>query len=193
MLKITKRNIPVGNFAKGRQGYTPEIIVIHIMDGTFLGTDSWFRDPVSGVSSHYGVSPSEIYQWVDEKDTAFHAGIVLRPKFELYKPGVNPNFYTIGIEHVGKPLQNDVWGESMKNLSAELIADIAVRNNIPLDRKHIIGHYQIRADKPNCPAVNKAIIDELIALAKVKANQPVKRTTQEIAQEIINLAKQLYE
>ena len=57
----------------------------------------------------------------------------------------------------------------MKAASAEMIRAICLRFNIPIDRDHIIGHYQVYSAKPNCPAINKSIIDELIALA----NPPV--------------------
>jgi N-acetylmuramoyl-L-alanine amidase len=34
--------IPSPNYTKGRAGYKPVAIVIHIMEGTLNGTDSWF-------------------------------------------------------------------------------------------------------------------------------------------------------
>lgn len=156
---------PTPNFGVGRfAGQKPEIIVIHIMDGTLVGTDSWFANPASQVSAHYGIGQNgEIHQYVREEDTAWHAGRVQNPTFKLYKPNTNPNGYTIGIEHEGNA--TSVWSEAMKKASAELIKAIATRWNIPIDRDHIIGHYQIFAGKPNCPAVNKGIIDELIQLA----------------------------
>ena len=38
------------NKRKGRNGFRPEAVVIHIMEGTLKGTDSWFKNPVSKVS-----------------------------------------------------------------------------------------------------------------------------------------------
>ncbi|MBL8037399.1 MAG: hypothetical protein JNN16_07870, partial [Nitrospira sp.] len=40
------------NKDKGREGYRPEAIVIHIMEGTLKGTDAWFTNEESGVSAH---------------------------------------------------------------------------------------------------------------------------------------------
>lgn len=166
-MKAIKTKIAATNFSAGRNGFKPEAIVIHIMDGSLAGTDSWFADAKSGVSSHYGIGKTgEVHQYVEESDTAFHAGVVDKPSWKLLLPGKNPNLYTIGIEHEGKPLVSDVWPVAMKLTSATLIAEIAKRWGIPLDREHIIGHYEIRASKPNCPALNKGIIDELIIMAK---------------------------
>ena len=159
------------NFWDNRKNYKPEAIVIHIMDGTLGGTDSWFASPQSQVSSHYGIGQTgEIHQYVKEECAAWHAGSVNSPSWNLLKPNINPNYYTIGIEHEGKP--DTVWPDAMKKSSAALIRDICQRWNIPIDRDHIIGHYQIDGvRKPNCPAYNKAIIDELISLAKAETSQ----------------------
>lgn len=161
---------PSPNFWSGRKGYRPEAVVIHIMDGTLVGTDSWFVSPSSQVSAHYGISRvGEVHQYVQEGDTAWHAGRVDKPSWNLIKPDINPNLYSIGIEHEGKP--NDIWTEDMKSASANLIREICKRWQIPIDRQHIIGHYQIFSQKPNCPSANKSIINELIALASDQKGQ----------------------
>lgn len=141
-----------GNFRAGRAGQRPEAIVIHVMDGTLVGTDSWFNDPVSKVSAHYGVGKSgAVHQYVKETDTAFHAGTVVRPTWPLYRPNSNPNYYTIGIEHEGRGLNANPWPSAQLDASLALAADIAARWHIPIDANHIIGHHAIRASKPNCP------------------------------------------
>jgi N-acetyl-anhydromuramyl-L-alanine amidase AmpD len=156
------------NFWTGRKGYKPELIVIHIMDGTLPGTDAWFANPASQVSAHYGIGKSgEIHQYVKEEDAAWHAGRVDAPSAKLVKASVNPNLYTIGIEHEGKP--EDIWTDAMKQASASLIREICQRWQIPIDRNHIIGHCEIYSKKPNCPSHDKKIINELVALAN---NQP---------------------
>lgn len=157
------------NFWDGRSGYKPEAVVIHIMDGTLIGTDSHFASPATEVSSHYGIGQTgEIHYYVKEENAAWHAGRVNSPSWTLLKQNVNPNYYTIGIEHEGRP--ETVWPDTMKKASATLIRDICRRWNIPIDREHIIGHHQIDGvRRPNCPAYNKAIIDELVSLAKQNA------------------------
>lgn len=149
-MDIKRMGCPSSNFRKGRPGgHRPEAIVVHIMDGSFAAGESVFLNPATQKSAHYGISTAgEIHQYVDESDTAFHAGIVVRPQWLLLKPGVNPNFYTIGIEHAGRP--DDVWPDVQLAASASLIGEVAVRWGIPIDDQHIIPHHFIRASK-TCP------------------------------------------
>ncbi len=160
---------PSPNFWASREGYKPEAVVVHIMDGTLARTDSWFASPSSEVSSHYGIGQNgEIHQYVREEHAAWHSGVVKNPTWGLLKAGVNPNRYTIGIEHEGNA--GSMWSGAMKLASATLIADICGRWSIPIDREHVIGHYQIDGiRRPNCPAYDKRKIDELVAFAKQQA------------------------
>ncbi len=167
-MNIIQKKSP--NFWAGRKGYRPEAIVIHIMDGTLIGTDSWFANTTSQVSAHYGIGKSgEVHQYVNEQDSAWHAGRVDAPVWKLIKPNINPNLYTVGIEHEGKP--DDVWTDAMKQASATLIREICERWQIPIDRNHVIGHFEIFSKKPNCPATNKGILDELAAIASQQTPQ----------------------
>ena len=144
------------NFKPGRPpGFQPEAIVIHIGEGSLRSIDQQFNDPQARVSAHYCVSKSgDIHQYVDEHDTAFHAGNIDRPSWSGLKPGatpgtfINPNFYTIGIEHEG--FADDQWPEAQLAASAALVAEIAGRWKIPLDEDHVIRHHQIRFLK-SCP------------------------------------------
>ncbi len=164
---MTIINIPSPNFNTGRKTYKPEAIVIHIMEGTLLGTDSWFKNPVSQASSHYGIGKNgEVHQYVKETDTAWHAGRVNAPGWQLIKTSgttsyINPNLYTIGIEHEGNV--NTDWTDAMYKSSSEMINAICKRWDIPFDRKHIIGHHEIYSPK-TCPG-HKADLNKLINLA----------------------------
>lgn len=164
-MNIIKKYCP--NFSNGRLGYRPEAIVIHVMDGTLSGTDSWFANPKSAVSAHYGVGKNgEIHNYVDEENTAWHAGRINAPSWKLIKQTanrnyVNPNCYTIGIEHEGT--DDSDWTDAMYQSSGDLIAQLAAKWNIPIDRQHIIGHHEIYSLK-SCPG-NKADIDKLIVIA----------------------------
>jgi N-acetylmuramoyl-L-alanine amidase-like protein len=69
-------------------GCAPRYLVLHIMQGTLTGTDSWFRNPAAQVSAHFGVGKDgTLIQWVDTGDTAWHAA--------------NANSVAIGVEHEG--------------------------------------------------------------------------------------------
>jgi N-acetylmuramoyl-L-alanine amidase len=168
-MNIIKKLSP--NFTPGRKKYQPLAIVIHIMQGSLAGTDSWFGNRQARVSAHYGVGRSgEVHQYVEEKDTAWHAGVVTTPSWSLIKKTVsglfiNPNYYTVGIEHEGT-IDTD-WTDAMYESTSTLIAEISKKWNIPIDRDHIIGHHEIYSVKA-CPG-NKVDFNKLIALAAGKS------------------------
>jgi len=149
------------NFRKGRRGFEPRAIVIHIIVGSLESAGMTFNAPRSAVSAHYGVGKTgDVHQFVEETDTAFHAGTVVRPTWRMIDPRVNPNYYTIGIEHEGLP--QDSWPEAQYRASSALVREIASRWHIPLDRDHIIMHREIRASK-TCPG--SVDMDRLITAA----------------------------
>ncbi|MFI4934996.1 MAG: N-acetylmuramoyl-L-alanine amidase [Caulobacterales bacterium] len=158
------------NFNPGRPaGFQPEAVVIHIMDGFLTGTDNWFNDPKAKVSAHYGVGKDgTVHQYVKETDTAFHAGIVDRPSWPLIKPKVNPNFYTIGVEHEGFDAVPYPWPAPQLAASLALVAQIADRWNIARDADHIIPHHQIRFAK-TCPGEHFDQADYVARLAGAAA------------------------
>ncbi len=75
--------------------------------------------------------------------------------------GVNPNTYSIGIEHEG--IGGVPWPQVQVEASARLVADICHRHKIPIDRNHVVGHHEIYAGHdcpgPGCP------LDRLVELA----------------------------
>lgn len=172
-MNIEKRLIPV-NFTKSRFGWKPKAIVLHLMDGTLKGTDSWFRNPKAVASTHYGVGVrGDVYQWVDESNTAWGNGRVYKPTWRLIeKAGINPNLYTISIEHEG--VVGHEWTPEQYAADVELIKQIAQRNNIPLDRDHIIIHSEIYAKKPDCTG-HGLDINKLLSMLNAKPqNELVK-------------------
>lgn len=141
---------PSMNFTTGRKGRKIIAIVNHITAGLMPGTLSWLRNPKAKASAHYLVTKKgEIYQLVADQDTAWHAGIVLKPDWPLYD-GKNPNFYTIGIEH--EALAGEGLTEAQYQATRLLHLALAVKYNIPIDADHIIGHYRIDSvNRPNDP------------------------------------------
>ena len=165
MIAIDKK-ILSPNFTRGRKSFKPEAIVIHIMEGSLAGTDSWFANKASQVSAHFGIGQNgELHQYVELLDTAWHAGRVNNPTWDGIKSNnagafFNPNYYTFGIEHEG--IATTAWSNEIYHKSAELIANLCVDFRIPLDRAHVIGHHEIYSVK-SCPGqkVNFNILLEL--------------------------------
>jgi|HubBroStandDraft_2_1064218.scaffolds.fasta_scaffold124695_1 N-acetylmuramoyl-L-alanine amidase len=167
-LDIQWKGAAAANFSAGRD-MSPDVIVIHIMAGTAAGTDAWFGDPKAQVSAHYGITKTgEIHQYVKEVDTAYHAGIhgadFARATAQVVKdrPGVNPNQYSIGIEHEGQA--GDVWPEAMLRASRALVKQCATTWNIPLDRYHVVGHHEIYPGH-SCPGPSVSMDAYVAALS----------------------------
>lgn len=142
--QIIQRPAHPGNYTRGRNGRTPEMIVIHVADGTFDGTLSWFQEARSPASAHYTVATDgRIGQSVQEKDAAWHAG------------DWKTNARSVGIEHEGMPSRG-LWkpSDAQYRASARLAAGICTRWGIPVDRTHIIAHSEVdpsRVGRRNCP------------------------------------------
>ena len=125
-------------------------IVDHITAGLMPGCLSWMCYPASKASAHYLVcKDGTIYQLVADTDIAWHAGVVHRPSWTLYD-GTNPNRYTIGIEH--ECLSGGELTEEQYQSTLWLHKELVRKHKIPIDRQHIIGHYEIDSvNRPNCP------------------------------------------
>ena len=165
MFNVIQKTTP--NFTKGRGTFKPEMVVMHIMAGTLSGSDDWFSKSESKVSAHYGVGVGgEIHQYVREDDTAWHAGVVKNPTFKLYKPSINPNLYTIGIEHEGYDLSKAP--KTQLQASADLLKDICTRWSIPMDRDHVIGHQEVTTTRPTCPSSDLPVLDFIISMNQEK-------------------------
>lgn len=138
----------------------PKAIICHISAGTMASMDSWFQNPSAEASAHFGISKTgEIHQYVKLEDAAWANGAVNKGTWALLKeyPGWNPNLYTISIEHEGShpnAAAGQFWAptEAQLQASIRLIAWLCWKYNIPVDRVHIAGHYEIDAvNRPYCP------------------------------------------
>ena len=118
------------NYSPGRSSAI-NLIVVHVTQGSYAGTISWFQNPSSGVSTHYVVrsSDGEITQMVRDGDTAYHVR--------------NANSRALGIEHEGF-VDNPSWfTDSMYRSSAALTKWLCERHGLPKTRQYIQGHNQI--------------------------------------------------
>jgi hypothetical protein len=133
-MSITQKSTP--NYTAGRGGNTIKKIVVHHMVGTIEGADRTFQDTVRQTSAHYGVArDGRIWQWVAESSTAWHAG------------NFTVNQQSIGIEH--EDLAHDDFTETLYRTSAELIAGICKRHNLPISATTIVPHRSVVATA--CP------------------------------------------
>ncbi|MFF8694734.1 N-acetylmuramoyl-L-alanine amidase [Streptomyces sp. NPDC015144] len=115
------------NFAAGRSAKIDKVVV-HVTQGSYAGSISWFQNPAAEVSAHYVVrsSDGQITQMVRDGDTAYHAR--------------SANSSSLGIEHEGFIDDPSWFTDSMYRASAALTAYLCDRYGIPKDRAHIIGH-----------------------------------------------------
>ena len=106
-------------------------VVVHVTEGSFWGSVRWLRNRRSHGSSHYVVSRGgDVVQLVSTSDVAWHAG----------NRWVNRN--SIGIEHEGFSARGG-FTQAQYEASARLVAYLAARAGMPLDRRRVIGHAEV--------------------------------------------------
>jgi hypothetical protein len=146
-MKIQWKGSPNKNDASHRKPI--DRVVIHWFGiGDLDSANNRFQSPTGGASAHYGISDDTVFQWVKEEDVSWHCG------------NWPMNQRSIGIEHDATTTKNAT--EKTYQTAGKLLADICKRNNIPLDRTHIIGHNEVKATQ--CPGTLD--IDKIIKLAK---------------------------
>ncbi len=149
-----------------RRGQVPCCIVNHISEGSKESCINWFTSPTNKVSSaHFLVGrDGTIYQFVPIEEMAWANGLSqqqlsLATAAIVAVKGMNPNWYSVSIEHEG------VYAETKGALTAEQLESTIwlhkyiinyVKENfssrIVADRNHILGHYEIDpVRKPHCP------------------------------------------
>jgi hypothetical protein len=130
MYQITFKPSP--NKWTGRNGYQPIAIVNHRMVGYLPGTDATFANPDRDVSAHFGIGyrtaggPVRISQYVDLSDSAWgngnydpSGGWTLIKKTENGTV-INPNYYTVSIEHEDGGPNDGVVTQAVKDASCWL-------------------------------------------------------------------------
>ena len=141
---------PPVTFVRGNGSFTPagrkpsavKLIVIHTTDGgSFAGNVWWLSGGHSHASAHYVVArDGQIAQLVHLSDIAWHAG------------NWKVNVRSIGVEHVGETYDPNGFTEEEYRQSAKLVAWLARRSNIPIDRTHIIGHADVPDPASGAPS-----------------------------------------
>lgn len=157
MLSIKWIGANANNYQVGRAGKTVKYVVCHWIVGTLESADATFQNPTRIASATYGIGGNDIHQYVKETDTAYANGNLLS------------NRESCSIEHEGGWLLPDGVTrfkptDQTHETSAQLVADICKRYNIPIDRQHILKHSEV-SDKPtSCPGLLD--IDRIVKRAK---------------------------
>ena len=153
------------------QLYPPEYVVIHFCSAVVNHRDDPYNMEYvrqtfidADVSIHYIIDrDGTVYCYVPEDRTAWHAGVGTWLEDEKYTNKMN--LYSIGIELVGMGSQEDMslyltkkeykaLDPSLMGFTDEqytalkaLVEDVCQRNQIPMDREHVIGHDQYNPKK----------------------------------------------
>jgi MYXO-CTERM domain-containing protein len=108
------------------------MIAIHDTEGGWNASVATLQND-AGKSVHYIVDAdgSRVGQFVPESYTAWHVGNYFY------------NQRMVGIEHVGVASDPAGYATPLYDKSVELVKNIRTRWSVPLDRAHIIGHYQV--------------------------------------------------
>lgn len=112
-----------------------------------------------------------------------------QPNLQAYEAWSEPQPYTISIENEGYNLANAP--ETQMKTLYELIKDVAGRYNIPIDRDHIIGHFEVDGvNRPFCPSPDHAIMERVVnSLSDDLVCVMCPRSRVELIQGIINNLK----
>jgi len=137
-----------------RQPNQPRGWVLHTpeepVDG-YPGTPNWFANPSANASTHYYVHGNgDVYQMVPESCAAIANGVLGKPYPKWADPNHSLNWQSLNVEIEGYAHNIhqtlEVGGPQWKGL-VRLLSDRALAYGIPLDREHIIGHYQVASNR----------------------------------------------
>jgi N-acetyl-anhydromuramyl-L-alanine amidase AmpD len=123
------------NFQRADRPFTSPItrIVIHTTEGPYAAAIRTFSHAGGNASADYVIRSSDgaITEMVRETDIAWHSG------------NRQYNATSIGIEHEAFVHDCSWYTNAMYRSSARLVAHLTRKYGIPIDRTHIIGHYQV--------------------------------------------------
>ena len=141
-----------------------DYVVVHTMQGSYYGSQSWFQNPAANVSAHFCMrsEDGEVTQMVKLADRAWHVG--------------SSNPYAIGIEHEGF-IDEPAWYTWENYLgSARLARWLSDELEIPRDRDHIVGHVELPNQTHTDPGIHwnwdiyMALIDDTVSEATIEGS-----------------------
>lgn len=130
-----------GSFQKR---FTTDMVVIHHTGGSDLDASAeeinqWHKNNGwTGIGYHY----------VIRKDGTIERG---RPEWAIGAHAQGENYHTIGIHLSGDFMQAEPTDAQIESVSM-LLANICSDYDIPMDRKHIVGHCDLMST--DCPGTN---------------------------------------
>ena len=137
--KITPYNYTAGN------GRKIEYIVIHYVGAvsTAKNNATYYAGNKLSASAHYFVDENEIWQSVEDKDTAWHCGGGLQGQNGHAFYGKCKNSNSIGVEMCVKKDSNGAWyfEEATVQNTIELVRELMKKYGVPIDR--VIRHYDV--------------------------------------------------
>lgn len=157
--------LPFEDFSRERK-HNPEFVMIHFTSAVVLSKeDPYDLEKIRGVFVDYKVSvhylidrDGTVYCYIPEDLVAYHAGSGTWAEDPKYTNLLND--YAIGIEIAAIGSQNDMkqymsareygkldprvigYTDAQYTSLKALVEDICSRNQIPMDRQHIIGHQE---------------------------------------------------
>jgi N-acetylmuramoyl-L-alanine amidase len=166
--------------AHGRQGQRPLALVIHVAEGSLSAVDAYFQDrapggdPSRAVSAQFCVGQAgELHQYVGSVDASWGAG-ELDPGYKLppgAPAGVNPNLWTISIEHAG--WSNGFWTAEQLAMSLRLQDYLCAYWRITPSLDTIIPHAQLAPiNRANCPGANYPMTAMINVLRSIRGLPP---------------------
>ena len=151
-MKINKLLTKV-NKTDGRNGKKIMFIVIHYVGSTGTAHDNvrYFENVLRNASAHYFVSQNgEIWQCVEDKDTAWHCGDYFYGGKGGTHYGKCTNFNSIGIEMCVDKVDGEwVYNEETIEATSQLVQSLMKKYNVHEQR--VIRHFDVSGKE--CPAL----------------------------------------
>jgi N-acetyl-anhydromuramyl-L-alanine amidase AmpD len=155
--------VPSPNFWVGN--HSRRAACLHVVQGSFRSALSEFQSSRTQKSAHFTIAKSgAIAQHVSIHDSAWANGLEwvsgrwrspeghwVTPSWPDLVPGVNPNRYTISIEHEG--YYWEAWTAAMMGANTRVLRYIASEAGLfYVPHRTLIGHYEISPiDRAFCP------------------------------------------
>ena len=153
-----KKPLTNGAYWPGRNGRSVKAVCLHIAEGPLSAVYPWFNRAGAQQSAHFCIGrDGTIEQYVSILDSAWANGKVASPTWVGLINGVNPNTYTISIEHEG--YWNEARPQAMDDALIRLLKWLQVQaiwtdGAKPRWTPHVnlIGHGEIDSlSRAHCP------------------------------------------